>query len=159
MFPVNFSQTNMINMKALGSNIGDARIEGYSGFLVFHLESSWQNVLLIFIMYTLAIGTVIFITYKIKQIFSNFENEKNFIKSNVNHLRVIAMVILVIPVIQYVFTSIANNFFQNNLVIDKIVTLYPSFNYSLLITALILFALIELFKLGIELEEESKLTI
>ncbi|QDW24728.1 DUF2975 domain-containing protein [Pedobacter sp. KBS0701] len=159
MFPVSFSQTNIMSIKAVNTNIADARLDSYAGFLVFHLESSWQNVALMTVVYTICIGIVIFITYKIKQIFKNFETDKNFVKSNLNHLRVIAAIILVIPIMQFVFTLIANKFFQTNLAIGKFVTLSPSLNYALLFTSITLFAAIEIFKLGIELEEENKLTV
>jgi hypothetical protein len=159
MLPIDFTQLNLRKIESLNSNFGNARLDGYSGTLVFHIESSWGNIASMTGVYLILIGILIFITYHARQIFKNFENNQHFINNNIIHLRVIAGIITIIPIVQVVLMLVANHIIENNLKLGPFLNLSTSFNYGLFIAGIVLLSVIEIFQLGIELEEEQKLTV
>ena len=159
MLPVDFAQLNLTKIESLNSNFENARLDGYSGTLVFHIESNWKNIASMTGVYILLIGILIFITYHIRKIFKNFENNQHFINNNIIHLRLIAGIITIAPILQIILMLVANHIIEDNLKLGPFLNLSTSFNYGLFISGIMLFSVIEIFKLGIELEDEQKLTV
>lgn len=159
MLPVDFSQLNVRQIRSANSHFDDVRLDSYSGTMVFHFESNWKNVMIMAAGYILLICLLLLITYQVKQIFLNFKKHQHFSKTNVNRLRIIAAIITVVPFLQLSFSLVINAILNANLKLGPFINLSPSFNYGLLITGLFLFAVIQIFKIGIELEEENKMTV
>lgn len=159
MLPVDFSQYNVRQMKSLNDTFENARLDSYSGVMVFHVQSSVQNVLFMAFIYMLLFSVILAITYHLKGIFENFKHNHHFTKMNIRRLRIIAIIIIIAPIIQYILSLIVNHVLFINLKLGPFLQLSPSLGIGFLITGLFLLLIIEIFKIGMDLEEENKLTV
>lgn len=159
MLPIDFSQYNVRHIKSLNDTFDNARLDSYSGVMVFHVQSSLENVLFMSFIYILLFSVILAITYHLKRIFENFKHNHHFTKINIKRLRVIAIIIIIAPIIQYILSLIVNQMLFSNLKLGPFLQLSPSLSIGFLITGLFLLLIIEIFKIGLDLEEENKLTV
>lgn len=159
MLPVDFSQYNVRHIKSLNDTFENVRLDSYSGVMVFHVQSSLQNVSFMAFIYILLFSVVLAVTYQLKGIFENFKHNQHFTKINIRRLRVIAIIIIVAPIIRYILSLIANQVLFGNLKLSPFLELSPTLSIGFLITGLFLLSIIEIFKIGVDLEEENKLTV
>ena len=159
MLPVDFSQLNVRQIKSLNDTFENARIDSYSGVMAFHVQSSLQNVSFMAFIYLLLFSIILAVTYQLKGIFENFKHNQHFTKINIKRLRVIAIIIIIAPIIQYILSLVVNQVLLSNLKLGPFLELSPSLSIGFLITGLFLLSIIEIFKIGVDLEEENKLTV
>ncbi|MBG6233543.1 hypothetical protein IWX76_000098 [Pedobacter sp. CAN_A7] len=159
MLPVDFSQLNVRQIKSLNDTFENARLDSYSGVMAFHVQSSLQNVSFMAFIYILLFSVILAVTYQLKGIFENFKHNQHFTKINIKRLRVIAIIIIVAPIIRYILSLIVNQVLFSNLKLGPFLQLSPSLSIGFLITGIFLLLIIEIFKIGVDLEEENKLTV
>ncbi|EOR94148.1 hypothetical protein ADIARSV_2682 [Arcticibacter svalbardensis MN12-7] len=159
MLPVDFSQYNVRQIKTLNDTFENARLDSYSGVMNFHVQSSLENVSFMAFIYILIFSVILAVTYQLKGIFENFKHNQHFTTINIKRLRVIAIVIILAPIIRYILSLIVNQILFSNLRLGPFLKLLPSLSIGFLITGLLLLMIIEIFKIGVDLEEENKLTV
>ena len=159
MLPVDFSQYNVRQIKTLNDTFENARLDSYSGVMNFHVQSSLENVSFMALIYILIFSVILGVTYQLKGIFDNFKHNQHFTKTNIKRLRLIAILILMAPVIRYILAVIANQILFNNLKLGPFLKLSPSLSIGFLTTGLFLLMIVEIFKIGVDLEDENKLTV
>lgn len=159
MLPVDFSQFNVRQIKSLSDTFENIRLDSYTGVMVFHVQSSLENVLFMAFIYTLLFSIILAVTYQVKGIFENFKCNQHFTKINIKRLRIIAIILVVAPFIRYMLSIVVNQLLISNFKLGPFLKLSSSFNIGILVTGLFLLLTIEIFKIGVDLEEESRLTV
>jgi hypothetical protein len=159
MLPVDFSQYNVRQIKSLNDTFENARLDSYSGVMAFHVQSSLENVSLMAFIYILLFSVILGVSYQLKGIFENFKHNQHFTKINIKRLRVIAIIIIITPIIRYILSLVVNQVLFNSLKLGPFLELLPSLSIGFLITGLFLLMVIEIFEIGVDLEEENRLTV
>jgi len=158
MIPINFSTINLRQFKSSNNVFPDARLDSNTGHLVFHINTTWLNVVSVIMVYAILIGFIIAITFQIRKIFLNFKNGNLFNKINIHSIRIISFLIIVFPFTKWLICLAMNQLLTENLRF-KHFELLNVFSFGYLLTGLVLFSIVEIFRLGTELEEEQKLTV
>ncbi|WP_295791972.1 DUF2975 domain-containing protein [Mucilaginibacter sp.] len=156
--PVTFSEVTLRRVQPLNNDFPLGILNTTSGNLYLQLNASWQSVAMLLMGFALLFAVVIMVTYQLKTIFSNFKQDIPFNEANISRIRNIAFVLMAYSGVQWLFIVVENQVLTSNLKWEHIHLTY-SFNFSWLITGVILLVVAEIFKQGTLLDNEQKLTI
>lgn len=102
------------------------------------------------------------ITYQIMKIFSSLVNNQVFDMKNIRRLRWIGLLIIAVPILKYAFNQLFFSVVQAKISISghKIGAYgFGSSFYYMILLAIMIFTLTEIFKYGLSLQKENDLTV
>lgn len=153
--PLNFKSVLIEDASVYNSNLWSPEVTAKDGFITLRFNQSSLDFVLISIGFSLFAAIWTFILYQFKQIFQNFRNGFLFVESNLKRIRIIAYVIIAAPILKWVLYFPLHRIILNHITLEKVELTNP-FNYYLLVTGLFILAMVEIFRVGIKLEEEQE---
>jgi hypothetical protein len=139
-------------------NLGKAILNADAANLSIHVDANWQNILMIVSGYGSIFAVVVIITYQLRKMSKDFQLEAPFQQLSLIRIKYISFVLISYTAVQWLFVIGVNQFIYFNYQVRSYELTY-NFNFSCLIMGIILLVVTEIFKAGIELEEERKLVI
>jgi hypothetical protein len=140
------------------TDLGRAILNADAANLSIHLDANWQNILMIVFGYGSVFAVVIFITFQLRKMAKDFQIAAPFQQHSLVRIKYIAFALISYTIIQWLFVIGVNQFIYFNYQVGSYELTY-NFNFSCLITGITLLVVTQIFKAGIELEEERKLVI
>ena len=156
--PITYSAITLKQISSANKDFPSGLLNSTNGNLNLNIHATWQNILLLQTGLSILCAAAILITYQLRCIFASFRQTLPFQGSNITRIRNIAFILIALTVVQWLFVIIVNQVLFSNLIWEQVQLTYH-FNFSALITGLILIVVAEIFKLGVSLENENKLTI
>jgi hypothetical protein len=145
-------------LDARHTNLGKAILNADAANLSIHVDANWQNILMIVFGYGSIFAVIVIITYQLRKMSRDFQIEAPFQQLSLIRIKYISFVLISYTAVQWLFVIGVNQFIYFNYQVRSYELTYD-FNFSCLITGIILLLVTEIFKAGIELEEEKKLVI
>lgn len=155
-WPVTFIAQVQEKVVSQNPNISLSGIQVNKGTLMFDTLDDWQANVIMFLGILIVAVPFLMVTFQIRKILRSFVSNNPFLKSNLHRIRFIGIVLVLYPIVAYIFgffytlylnTNFGGQEFVNN------VDLWP------LLFGLFAFVLSEVLRLGIEYREDNDLTI
>lgn len=153
-----FTEIPIYQMNSNYKNFVPGILKTSKGTLYVHLNGSLVTLLFILMVVTIVAGVILIITHQLKMIFSDFEKNIAFNVRNIARIRNIAYTLIGYSIFNWLFQIATNIFLNTNFLMGKIDLNYD-FSFGYLVFGLMLLLFSEIFKTGLLLEEEGKLTI
>ena len=148
-----FSEARLL----LFNKAGFARIDFHDHQLEAFSVKSVGYVLL----HTLWLLLGLFITYQLRNIFRSLTKDKIFKSENLSRIRNIGIALLIIPVVRFASRLVFASYASEHIMIEGHQIGAKGWYYGLpvVLFAILVFVLLEIFKAGLTLQKESELTI
>ncbi len=158
-FPVTFSPVSFKTVPSVNKDIPPGVINVMDGNFYVAVNHTWQNVLMLVAIVIAVAAVFIVITWHLKRIFRSLCYNEAFGEDNVLRIRQIGLVLIVFAVLQFLTNIIINGFLKTHFTWDESIQLTYAFRFSYLFTGLVLIVVAQIFKEGVNLKEETNLTI
>ncbi len=155
-WPVYFVATVQEDIVSQSPNVLIKGIRVNDGTLLFDTKNDWQANIMMLLGILIVAFPFIIVTYYIRKVLNSFMGNTPFLKSNLRRIRFIGTLLVLYPIIVYIFgffyIGYLNANFEGYEFVNS-VTLWPLF------FGLFALVLSEVFRLGIEYREDHNLTI
>lgn len=121
--------------------------------------NTWQNVLMLVAGIIALAAVFIIITWHMKRIFKTLRSNEAFDAANVLRIRHIGLLLIVFAALQFLSNIIINRFLLTHFTFEEGLQLTYAFKFSYLFAGLVLIVVAEIFREGVNLKEETNLTI
>ncbi|HEX6982312.1 MAG TPA: DUF2975 domain-containing protein [Balneolaceae bacterium] len=105
------------------------------------------------------LGFILYGLSQLKKVLRNLWREKPFADENHSHLKVIAVMIMLISPLLYGYHWLSYWYFETYVDAQSLEAAYPNFDISYLIMGLIVLVIAEIFRQATEIHKEQKLTV
>jgi hypothetical protein len=156
--PITFEEHTAARLAPINGNTESGILNTTAAILVYHVDANLQNIIMIIFGYGSVFTVVVLITGQLRLMSKDFNLNAPFQKLSIFRIKYIAFVLIGYSFIQWLFVAVVNHFTYQNFKIKNLALTYD-FNFSCLIIGVILLIVVEIFKVGIELEEERKLIV
>ncbi|GAA4324876.1 hypothetical protein GCM10023149_26810 [Mucilaginibacter gynuensis] len=156
--PITFSEITTKQLHPFNTHFPVGILNATNAVLGLSVKANWQNIAMLLIGFGIIFATVVIITYQLKKIFLNFKQNLPFNHLNIIRIKNIAYALLGYSFLQWLFV-VASYQILNITYNTGHVDFQYDFTISYAIMGIVLIIVAEIFRLGLELEEEKQLTI
>ncbi|MFD3000358.1 DUF2975 domain-containing protein [Pontibacter toksunensis] len=159
---VRLTQSRQVDVAtaAIAQNISAAALQLDSGKLTFNHQSSKQIIGFNLVSMWVSFSISLTITYLLRRLFRSLTQNDPFIVENAQRLRLIAFLIMLIPLTSFVHDFIVNWFLKQNFLIDGSgIRAHLNIDLKTLFVGLVVLVIAEIFRVGARLKEEQELTV
>jgi len=156
--PVTFEKHTAAILQPINGNFQIGVLNSNSAILSYHVDANLPNIIMILFGYGSVFAVVVLITDQMRKMSKGFSLNSPFQKMSITRINIIAVILIGYSLLQWLFVLVVNQFVYRSFKIKTFELTYD-LNFNCLIIGVILLLVVEIFKVGIELEEERKLVI
>ena len=157
--PISFSPVNFRSFDTFNNYLLKGSIQVMNGNFSFLLHNSFSNTLICLIGIVTVFSFILLITYQIKLIFASFINNDPFNELNIKRINLIGVLLIGFSFLELIFNILINLYLKSQFDWKEGISLTAGYNFTYLLTGVILIIIAGVINLGASLENENKLTI
>lgn len=153
-------RSESIRVEAAAQGITDAKLMLGVGKLTFNHQGSKQIIAFVMISMWIGFAISLSITYLLRNFFRSLSQNSPFAIENARRLRLIAVLIMLTPLVDFINDMIVTWFVQRNFMLDGAdISAHVDFDLKAVFAGLVLLIIAEIFRIGAQMKEEQELTV
>ncbi len=155
-WPVSFVAKVQEDIVSQNPNILGSKIQVAEGTLLFDTMNDWHANAMMLLGVLIIAAPFLAITFQVRKILKSFISNDPFLKSNLRRIRLIGIMLMLYPIVLYIFGIGYSNYLNSNFGEYDFVN---NMDFWPLFFGLFTLVISEVFRLGIEYREDNNLTI
>lgn len=155
-WPVSFVAKVQEDIVSQNPNILGSKIQVTEGTLLFDTMNDWHANAMMLLGVLIIAAPFLTITFQVRKILKSFVSNDPFLKSNLRRIKLIGIILMLYPIVLYIFGIGYTGYMNSNFVEYDFVN---NMDFWPLFFGLFTLVISEVFRLGIEYREDNNLTI